>query len=171
MAATGQDPSCDFFGGGGANSPVECIDWYEAKGYCEAVDPKGRLCTEAEWEYAARGGTTTKYYCGYNTGCLYDAAWFSSNSETHKHDVMGKDPNDYGLYDMLGNVEEWTADWWSESYYSVSPASNPVGPNSGSARVQRDFSFIGVNHRVSFRFYRDPSEGDATLGIRCCRSE
>ena len=170
-AVTGEDPSCDWGTDGGPDSPVECIDWYEAKAFCEAVG--GRLCTEAEWEYAARGGTTTKYYCGDSASCLNDIAWYLDNSGSHKHDVKGKAPNAYGLYDMLGNVYEWTADWYSNSYYSVSPANNPQGPNSGSYRVLRGGCFYSAYDylRVSYRSYDSPSAGYGTLGLRCCRSE
>ena len=174
LAVTGDDPSCDYGAGGGPDSPVECVDWYEAKAFCDAVG--GRLCTEAEWEYAARGGTTTKYYCGNSSGCLDGIAWYSSNSGGHKHNVKGKSPNAYGLYDMLGNVWEWTADWYSSSYYSGSPANNPQGPNSGSARVKRGGGFVSVVDyylRVSFRYYAYPSYDYYyyLLGLRCCRSE
>ena len=169
-AVTGEDPSCDYSGGGGADSPVECIDWYDAKAFCEAVG--GRLCTEAEWEYAARGGTTTPYYCGDSSSCLDGIAWYNSNSWGHKHDVKGKAPNPYGLYDMLGNVWEWTADWYDDDYYDVSPANNPNGPNSGSFRVVRGgfFGFAGGGLRVSRRVYYGPSVDAATLGGRCCKS-
>jgi formylglycine-generating enzyme required for sulfatase activity len=169
-AVTGEDPSCDFNGGGGANSPVECVNWNEAKAFCEAVG--GRLCTEAEWEYAARGGTTTKYYCGDNASCLGGIAWYDDNSGSHKHNVKGKSPNGYGLYDMLGNVFEWTADWYSSSYYSVSPANNPNGPNGGSVRVNRGgcLGCYGGTLRVSNRTGVDPSYSYADQGGRCCRS-
>ena len=171
LTVTGDDPSCDYGAGGGPDSPVECVDWYEAKDFCEAVG--GRLCTEAEWEYAARGGTTTKYYCGNSSGCLNGIAWWEYNSGTHKHDVKGKTPNAYGLYDMLGNVWEWTADWYDKNYYSSSPPTNPKGPNSGSYRVFRGGSF-GSNVyvlRVSARSGGTPSAGYHYLGLRCCRSE
>jgi len=173
--ATGGHPSCDNGAGDGPDSPVACVDWYESKAFCEVVDPKGRLCTEAEWEYAARGGTTTKYYCGDDAGCLDGIAWYDSNSGGHRHDVKGRAPNVYGLYDMLGNVLEWTADWYSNSYYNVSPASNPQGPNSGSERVSRGGSFFyysGNDYvlRVSWRKYSGPSSGSYAQGFRCCRT-
>jgi len=181
-AATGEDPSCDVGpgGGGGPNSPVECVDWYEAKAFCEAVG--GRLCTEGEWEYAARGGTTTKYYCGTSNVCLDDVAWYSSNSEGHKHDVKSgwKSPNNYGLYDLLGNVWEWTADCWHEDYDLDDDGNGdwtvgyPAWTSncSGSYRVCRGGSFVDVHYylRVSLRSSDDPSYSDYYLGIRCCRT-
>jgi formylglycine-generating enzyme required for sulfatase activity len=174
-------PSCDYNGGGGANSPVECVNWNEAKAFCEAVDPKGRLCTEAEWEYAARGGTTTKYYCGDDSGCVGDVAWYSSNSGSHKHDVKGQDPNDYGLYDMLGNVWEWVEDCWHTDYDLNDDGDGDWNVGypawatncSGSYRVGRGGSFYHYdgNLRVSDRNAYDPSDVYGSLGGRCCRSE
>jgi formylglycine-generating enzyme required for sulfatase activity len=171
-AVAGENPSCDYGGGGGNSSPVECVDWYEAKAFCETIG--GRLCTEAEWEYAARGTTTTKFYSGDALISLVDIAWYAANSGDHKHDVMGKAPNLYGLYDMLGNVWEWTADLYDEKYYSFSSENNPKGPSSGSfRRVYRGGSY-GYEHgdslRVSDRFDYYPSFYDVYLGFRCCKT-
>ena len=175
-------PSYDYGVGGDADSPVECVTWKEATAFCEAVEPNGRLCTEAEWEYAARGGTTTKYYCGDDNGCLEDVAWYVSNSGKHKHDVKRKDPNDYGLYDMLGNVGEWVEDCWHEDYDLNDdgegdwPVAYPAWTAncSGSDRVARGRSFINGDGglRVSARRHLHPSNGGGYfLGLRCCRSE
>jgi formylglycine-generating enzyme required for sulfatase activity len=167
----GDNPSCDYNGGGGPDNPVECVTWFDAKAFCEGIG--GRLPTEAEWEYSARGGTTTRYSCGDDASCLDAIAWYDANSDGHKHDVKGKDPNGYGLYDMSGNVWEWTADWYSETYYSESPANNPQGPDSGSIRVFRGggFDYYAVYLRVSFRGYFSPSGDYSNLGLRCARSE
>jgi len=183
-AVTGEDPSCDYNGGGGPDSPVECIDWDEAVAFCEAVDPKGRLCTEAEWEYAARGGTTTKYYCGDNASCLGDTAWYDDNSGAHKHDVksVGKQPNAYGLYDMLGNVWEWVEDCWHIDYDLNDDGEGdwdvgyPAWTQNcgGSYRVLRGgcFAYGGYGSlRVSSRFCYGPSYYHNSIGGRCCRSE
>jgi len=185
-AVIGGDPSCDYNGGGGTNSPVECIDWDQAVAFCEAVDPKGRLCTEAEWEYAARGGTTTKYYCGNDAGCLDDIAWYNGNSDDgpgkHKHDVKGKDANAYGLYDMLGNVWEWVEDCWHSDYDLNDDGEGDwdvgypawITNCSGSYRVRRGGGFYYVVDdflRVSFRSCGYPSYVLDFLGLRCCRSE
>jgi eukaryotic-like serine/threonine-protein kinase len=185
-AVIGGAPSCDYNGGGGANSPVECIDWDDAVAFCEAVDPNGRLCTEAEWEYAARGGTTTKCYCGDNASCLGDIAWYSANSDDgpgkHKHDVKSKDPNAYGLHDMLGNVWEWVEDCWHNDYDLDDNGEGDWNVGypawtqncSGSYRVKRGGSFYydsGVYLRVSSRDYVNPSYDYFYLGARCCRSE
>ena len=170
-AVTGEDPSCDKGGGGGPNSPVECVTWSEAKSFCETTG--GRLCTEAEWEFAARGGQTTRFYCGDDKACLAGIAWYDANSAGHKHDVKGKTPNAYGLYDMLGNVWEWTADWWQTDYYGMSPENDPTGPETGKARVTRGGSFTSLvrNSRVSVRmFLVPPAISGAGTGFRCCRA-
>jgi formylglycine-generating enzyme required for sulfatase activity len=174
-------PSCDA--GGGPFAPVECVTWEEAKAFCQAVDPKGRLCTEAEWEYAARGETTTKYYCGDTAACLDDIAWFKTNSGDHKHDVKSgsKQPNSFGLYDMLGNVWEWTADCWHEDYDANDDgigdwtAGYPEWSSdcSGNVRVKRGCSFLNdeLNCRVSSRNYDSPNNYFGSLGVRCCRDQ
>lgn len=165
----GTSPSCNQGGVGGPSKPVECVTWHEAKLFCEQVG--GRLPTEAEWEYAARAGTTTRYYCGDDVSCLADIAWYHPAPGERKQNVKTKDPNAYGLYDMLGNVAEWTSDWYSENYYSVSPSSNPQGPDSGTDRVFRGNSFANPEkpQRVSFRTNWHPDSDGFYLGIRCVR--
>jgi formylglycine-generating enzyme required for sulfatase activity len=101
---TGKTPSSFK---GNPQLPVETINQEEAQNYCRAVGM--RLPTEAEWEYAARGGTTGARY-----GNLDEIAWYSANSGNKTHEVGQKRPNDYGLYDMLGNVWEWTSDWYEQ---------------------------------------------------------
>ena len=168
------NPSCNGGAGRGADSPVECVNWFNARTFCEAIG--GRLPTEAEWEYAARGGTTTRYYCGDDAECLDDIAWYDNNSSLVKHSVKGKAPNAFGLYDMLGNVWEWTADWYDSEYYSSSPANDPHGPESGNFRVLRGG---GLGHdggytalRVSNRFGDAPSDVNYfALGLRCAKSQ
>ena len=100
---TGQNPS-DFKG---ANLPVETVSWDEAQSYCQAIG--GRLPTEAEWEYAARAGSTGARY-----GDLDQIAWYSGNSGGKTHEVGQKQANAWGLFDMLGNVWQWTADWYAQ---------------------------------------------------------
>ena len=170
-AVMGDNPSCDYGAGGGADSPVECVDWNEAKAFCEAIG--GRLPTEAEWEYSARGGTTTIYSCGDSSSCLGGIAWYESNSDGHKHDVKGKDPNGYGLYDMTGNVWEWVEDWYHDSYDGAPAQGYPAWTDpSGSARVSRGGGFdYGYFLRVSNRYFYSPSDDAGYLGCRCARSE
>ena len=172
-AVTGEDPSADYNGGGGANSPVENVTWYKAKEFCEAVG--GYLPSEAQWEYAGRGGTTTKYLCGDSSSCVGDIAWYDANSGNHKHDVKGKDPNGYGLYDMSGNVYEWVADCWHGSYNEAPGVAYPPWDEncSGSYRVRRGGSFDSeaVDLRMSNRGSSYPSYDDNYLGFRCARSK
>ena len=132
MAVMGENPSWNV---GGASCPVDGTTWYQAVWFCEALG--GRLPTEAEWEYAARAGTSTQYSCGNNDPCLNSIAWYYGNSGLKKHSVKTKSPNGFGLYDTTGNVEEWVADWYDEDYYSLSPQNNPQGPADGWKRVRR----------------------------------
>lgn len=169
-ALMNKNPSCDHNGGGGDDNPVECIDWYNAKSFCEIIG--GRLPTEAEWEYAARGGTTRRFYCGEDAPCLRDIAWFDSNSSDIKHPVKQLEANAYGLYDMLGNVSEWTNDWYDELYYDRITPINPRGPESGTDRVVRGGSYLDgfATLTVSKRNCYDPSDDLIDLGFRCARS-
>jgi formylglycine-generating enzyme required for sulfatase activity len=165
---TGDNPSYDRGASDGLNAPVEGVDWYGAKEFCDAVD--GRLCTEAEWEYAARGGTTTKYYCGDDESCLYQIAWYGSGSGGKKQEVGGKNPNEFGLYDMLGNVDEWVNDWYHDDYYSDSPQNDPGGPVTSDNKVRRGGGFDLGTLRVSYRGVLNPSGSGPVLGFRCCKS-
>lgn len=166
-AYKGSNPS--YFKSCGTNCPVETVNWTDADAYCKS---KGkRLPTEAEWEYAARGGTTTTYYWGDATddATVGKYAWFSSNSGRTTHTVGQKLPNAYGLYDMSGNVWEWVSDWYGSSYYSSSPSQDPTGPSSGSYRVNRGGSWdYGASFlRSALRGYFYPTGTYDNLGFRC----
>jgi len=105
------------------NMPVEKVSWNDAKNFVEALNKrekttKYRLPTEEEWEYAARAGTTTKWSCGEYESCLDNIAWYTKNSEDRTHEVATKQPNSWGLYDMSGNVWEWTESCWTSDYNS-----------------------------------------------------
>jgi formylglycine-generating enzyme required for sulfatase activity len=168
----GAQPSCDWGGGGGADSPVECVTWYAARTFCQRAG--GRLCSEAEWEYAARGGTTTVYACGDEASCLDGFAWYSANSGGHKHDVKtGISPNGYGLYDLYGNVWEWVEDDWHGSYDGA-PADGTawVDEPRASIRVIRggSFDFTAYYLRASYRDAGYPADSFVNLGLRCCMS-
>ena len=125
-----------------------------------------RLPTEAEWEYAARGGNKSKGYKYSGSNTIDDVAWYDDNSSTMTHPVGTKAPNELGLYDMSGNVWEWCSDWFGE--YSSSSQSNPTGPTSGSRRVYRGGSWgsIADGCRVSYRNRRTPDLRYNSLGFR-----
>jgi formylglycine-generating enzyme required for sulfatase activity len=170
----GEDPSCDFGPGGGPDSPVECVSWLAATSFCESIG--GRLCTEAEWEYAARGGTTTKYYCGNDVSCLGDIAWYYDNSDPlKKHDVKGKLPNPYGLYDMLGNVYEWVEDCLHGDFTGAPSVAYPAWLDMdcvGTKKVTRGGGANGSDYNLRVSGRGSQAQTYVTnwnLGFRCCR--
>ena len=193
-AVMGTNPS-EFVGKeDSARRPVEQVSWYEAIEYCNKLSeregltkcyevegkvvkwPQGveclgyRLPTEAEWEYAARADEGT-VYAGSNKA--EDVAWFSENSKGETHEVKSKEklPNQWGLYDLSGNVWEWV--WDEYGLYKAESSKNPVGPLlGGSLRVVRGGSWLngagGV--RVANRSWNEPGYRDGILGFRLVRS-
>ena len=166
QAVMGSNPS--YFKG--SNKPVEYVSWNECQTFISRLNSltgkNFRLPTEAEWEYAARGGNKSRGYKYAGSNTLSDVAWYSDNSSSTTHDVKGKQPNELGLYDMSGNVFEWCQDWFGT--YSSSAQTNPTGPASGSYRVNRGGSWgYGARCcRVSFRYYSTPAHYDGYLGLR-----
>ena len=135
-AVAGKNPS-KF---SGPTLPVEYVSWNEAVEFCKVLSSRTRktvrLPTEAEWEYACRAGTETRFSFGDQNKDLSSYAWWSANSDTRTHPVGGKKPNAWGLYDMHGNVWEWCGDWIVKSYAGLKET-DPQGPASGVYRVLR----------------------------------
>ncbi len=159
-----QMPGAPDFNAGWANEnmPIVDVTWNDAQAYCAWMG--GRLPTEAEWEYAARGGSTEARY-----GNLDEIAWYDQNSGKQMHEVAQKRANGFGLYDMLGNVWEWVRDWFDQNYYQNSPAQDPTGPASGQFRVLRGGSWGNNprNVRVSNRVRNNPGDWNNGIGFRC----
>ena len=154
----------------GRNLPVEQVSWEDCQNFVRELNrmtgKNFRLPTEAEWEYAARGGNKT-------TGCKYSGsnaidkvAWYDGNSGSKTHEVKTKSPNEQGIYDMSGNVYEWCQDWFGS--YSSSPQTNPTGASSGSYRVNRGGGWDNFAWccRVSDRYIITPSYRNYFLGLR-----
>ena len=173
QAVMGKNPS--YFKGD--KLPVEMVSWTDCQDFIKELNTKTgkkfRLPTEAEWEYAARGGNKSKGYKYSGDNDLDKVAWYEDNSSEKTHDVGTKAANELGIYDMSGNVWEWCSDWYSNSYYSNSPTTNPQGPNTGSLRVLRG----GCMHndaegcRVAYRGNNNPDERADYLGLRLVLSE
>ena len=125
-----------------------------------------RLPTEAEWEYAARGGDRSKGYKYAGSGNLDEVGWYGGNSGKHTHPVGEKKPNELGLYDMSGNVWEWCQDWYGD--YTDEAQTNPTGPQSGGVRVLRGgSSWLNARFcRVSYRCSGDPGNRYGSIGLR-----
>jgi formylglycine-generating enzyme required for sulfatase activity len=166
-AVMGANPS----GFTGDDRPVENVSWNDVQRFLERVNDENdgyryRLPTEAEWEYAARAGSTADTVADGKA-----VAWFAANSGGETHPVRQKQANAWGLYDMLGNVWEWCADWYGARYYASSPADDPQGPASGTTRVVRGGSwyFTGGFVRPAFRYRIIPDVRSDDTGFRLVR--
>ena len=150
---------------------MENVSWEDVQEFIKKLNAKGegtyRLPTEAEWEYACRAGTTGAY-SGSN---LDEIGWYNSNSGNKTHPVGQKKANAWGLYDMHGNVWEWTEDWYGT--YSSGNVTDPTGASSGSVRVFRGGSWAGPaeNLRSAFRLTYTPSYRYDNLGFRLLRTQ
>ncbi|MDR3328594.1 MAG: formylglycine-generating enzyme family protein [Prevotellaceae bacterium] len=155
----------------GDNLPVECVSWSDAQAFIAALNTQTgkryRLPTEAEWEYAARGGAQSRAYKYSGSNAIGDVAWYPDNSDNTTHAVGTKQANELGIYDMSGNVWEWCSDWHDASYTSAAQ-SNPAGPATGSTRVLRGGSWnsSAAYCRSADRNGSSPSDRGAKVGLR-----
>ena len=158
----------------GDNLPVEKVSWNDCQKFISKLNKltgkSFRLPTEAEWEYAARGGNKSRGYQYSGSNTIGDVAWYDGNSGSKTHAVGTKQPNELGAFDMNGNVWEWCQDWFNR--YSSSPQTNPIGAVSGSCRVYRGGSWCYSGYcRCSCRFDGTPDFRNGDLGLRLVLSE
>ena len=171
FAVMGENPSVNT----GINLPVDNVTWNECQTFItklnELTGKNFRLLTEAEWEYAARGGNKSKGYKYSGSNNLGDVAWYIDNSNNTSHAMGTKAPNELGIYDMTGNVMEWVSDW--KGSYSSGAQTNPTGPDSGTYRVNRGGSYGNVERlsRITNRNSIDPNMSSKTMGLRLCLPE
>ncbi|MDD5817546.1 MAG: formylglycine-generating enzyme family protein [bacterium] len=171
LAVMGENPSVNT----GINLPVDNVTWNECQTFItklnELTGKNFRLLTEAEWEYAARGGNKSKGYKYSGSNNLGDVAWYIDNSNNTSHAMGTKVPNELGIYDMTGNVMEWVSDW--KGSYSSGAQTNPTGPDSGTYRVNRGGSYGNVERlsRITNRNSIDPNMSSKTMGLRLCLPE
>jgi formylglycine-generating enzyme required for sulfatase activity len=157
------------------NHPMVNVNYNDAVAYCnwlgETYGGDWRLPTEAQWEFAARGGIKSKNYTYSGSDDLDEVAWYADNAGGKTQTVGRKKPNELGIYDMSGNVWEWCKDWYGN--YSATAQTNPKGPTSGSNRVLRGGSWIysAAYCRVAYRFYNDPAYRYYYYGFRVMLSQ
>lgn len=157
----------------GDDHPVDSVSWNDAQEFIKLLNQREghnryRLPSEAEWEYAARAGTKTRYFWGNDAGKLSDHAWVKANANDVTHPVGTKKPNAFGLYDTSGNVREWVNDWYDDEHYAKSPKTDPKGPLSGYGRAYRGGSKDGMEFptRSSYRWRETPDTRAQNLGFR-----
>lgn len=154
--------------------PVESVTWDDCQAFISELNALTgktfRLPTEAEWEYAARGGSKSKGYKYSGSDDLNEVGWYWGNNDITTHDVATRKPNELGIYDMSGNVYEWCQDWLGD--YSPQPQTNPQGPSEGSSHVCRGgcMCLPGSCCRVSERGLTEPDEFKCCIGLRLALS-
>jgi formylglycine-generating enzyme required for sulfatase activity len=161
----------------GPNYAATFVSWDDAVAFCRQLSAKEgkayRLPTEAEWEYACRAVTETRWSFGDDEMALGDYAWYRENAfdfgAGYAHQVGLKKPNAFGLYDMHGNVFEWCHDYWKDDAYKQSPEQDPTGPTLGSSHVLRGGSWYGLytrGTRSAYRGRRDAGHRNVNYGFR-----
>jgi formylglycine-generating enzyme required for sulfatase activity len=171
----------------GPTNPVECVSWADCQQFLRKLNAKSlpgggkfRLPSEAQWEYACRAGSKTRYCFGHEASKLPEYAWYAGNAGDKTHPVGEKKPNAWGLYDMQGNVWQWCQDRFGTDYYANSPLDDPTGPSfkptnasieSSGLRVNRGGSWrvAAVPCRSACRSRVGPNLGYYDLGLRVCR--
>lgn len=172
-AVMGNNPS--YFKGD--DLPVENVSWDDVQIFIRKLNlitgKNYRLPTEAEWEFAARGGNKSRGYKYSGSNIIGRVAWYDVNSDNKTHEVGTKSPNELGIYDMSGNVLEWCQDWYDNNYYNNSPEVNPKGPSKGSVQVRRGgcWNYYARLCRVSNRRHITPGDGGNYLGFRLAHSD
>jgi len=166
----------------GADNPVEKVSWNDAMEFCKKLtekehdsgrlplDYKYTLPTEAQWEFAARGGNESRGYKYSGSDDLEKVGWHRDNSDKKPHSVGQKSPNELGLYDMSGNVYEWCSDWYDSDYYDGGSMTDPTGTSSGSFRVGRGgcWHYIARYCCSALRHWHTPTSKYGDLGFRLC---
>jgi formylglycine-generating enzyme required for sulfatase activity len=150
----------------GDDYPVEQVSWRDIQDFLGKLNQRNhinyRLPTEAEWEFAARSRGRNERWAGTDIEQDLDGyAWFNANSGKSTHPVGRKKPNELGIYDLSGNVEEWVLDWYAQEYYGASSPRNPTGPESGISKVLR-----GGSWSYKPRYNRTSRRGDGSLSAR-----
>ena len=169
----GKNPSCFK----GENHPVENVSWNDVQDFIKNLNnEKYRLPTEAEWEYASRAGSTSKFFFGNDKSLLFDYCWYGEDiRKGSTHPVGQKKPNPWGLHDIYGNVYEYCQDNYNflENYYSQSPELDPSGPAVGKYKVMRGGSWGAIARYCNSgnRNSMDPSKGSFNIGFRLLREE
>ena len=153
--------------------PVANVSWYDVQKFIEKLNrltsKRYRLPTEAEWEYAARGGRKSKGYLYSGSNKLDNVGWYDGNSNSRSSHFVGRKlPNELGLYDMSGNVFEWCYDWYDEHYYSTGDSDNPSGPVTGDKKVARGgcYGISAYNCRTARRVGLSPEFKNESFGFR-----